>query len=1341
MPDTKLGVDRTVFDRELGRLLDVEPRVVWGEQPPAVRVQWRDVILIHILIGAGLVAIGAFLWWFFGEDRIGTPWLYWPLTAMFLFTLILTVYEWFCYLGVRPRQCVPPPGTLSVDVLTTWCPGEPREMVVATLKSIQRISYPHRTYLCDEGDDPLLRAVCEKLGVRHMTRADKQGAKAGNINNALSQATGEVAVIMDPDHEAAPFFLDRVLGYFRDPKVGFVQSVQGYYNQSESLIARGAAEQTYHFYGPLMTGMDHYGTTQAIGANCAFRRAALDEIGGHATGLAEDMHTTLKLYAAGWRSVYLPEILTRGLVPNTFAAYAKQQLKWACGVWDILIETFWRVAGNLSWARRWHFLHNGLFYLRGLFVLFGALIPILALVSGYMPWKITILEFLQWYGPVLVARILVRQTAQRWLAEPSERGFQLLGGFLMNATWWVHLTGAICSMLRIRIPYIPTPKNDAAADAWWLSAPNIVLAVASVLAVIYGLSWDWSPFAALMAAFALINAVVFGFISVAAQQRTMARLRSFLGNGWRRGVQAIGRMLSLAGEGLCWVLRRQAALLVVLMVGGTVTAELMETTMTPLERLWAEMENRTEKARGGFLLGAYIPEADTAYGPEIDVGQAMAEVVGFEEAIDMSLSVVSIYQPWGPRALSQFPMAQLEAIRTRGAIPMITWEPLTHTFPQAAEDPELAGNRRVFAKISAGVFDDFLMEYAIRIREHGGPVMIRFAHEPDNPAFVWSSAGGNTPEAYIAAWRYIVGFFDGMGATNATWVWSPWKPGAVESHYPGDNYVDWIGLTILNYGILDGMGSWNSFAELYQPFYAKLWQRPVPTLIAELGSTDFGGSRAAWLADALREIAERSEIGGAVFFESGRDLNWPLDWNVTDRDSPIDWRIASQGADLAGALQALSGTRPMRGLTNPVEPLERMAAPNPIEPVPGGWQLTVDGRPFFVRGVAYGVGHGWRSGQQVNRRMIEEDFAAIAEMGANTVRRYAASWADTNILRAAQANDLKVMMGFWLDPEIDYSADARALGQIEAQVADTVRRWRDHPAVLSWGIGNETWGQLKHHHAQPRLTEMRRAYLVFVERLARLVKDIDPKRPVMTSLEYSSELPGALVALGELAPSIDAVGINAYYDSHLARLDHLVDHFGKGMPWFLSEFGPDGYWDQVETTWSKTGFAVEPTEAEKVAQYTNRWQKYVADTAPRSLGGVAFAWSDRLEGSITWFGLTDFQRRRKPAYHALRTLWTGEKSQASPLPEGLSVSVGGEAFEAGSEVSATVSAEGWPASCEMEWRLVEEAGFETVHRQAGDCRPSSWAFRLPDGAGRYRLFVTAGGGDDVTTASIPLLLR
>ena len=132
---------------------------------------------------------------------------------------------------------------------------------------------------------------------------------------------------------------------------GVVEAWVQFEKEISVLIARGAAEQTYHFYGPLMMGMNAYGTAMAIGANCTFRRAALDGIGGHAAGLTEDMHTAMRLHAAGWKSVYAPVVVSRGLVPSTLAAYYGQQLKWARGAFELLFCVYPRLWPRFTWAQ------------------------------------------------------------------------------------------------------------------------------------------------------------------------------------------------------------------------------------------------------------------------------------------------------------------------------------------------------------------------------------------------------------------------------------------------------------------------------------------------------------------------------------------------------------------------------------------------------------------------------------------------------------------------------------------------------------------------------------------------------------------------------------------------------------------------------------------------------------------------------------------------------------------------------------------------------------------------------------------------------------------------------
>ncbi|MFD2245414.1 glycosyltransferase [Pontibacter ruber] len=489
----------------------------------------KDVRTIRLMIFVGLLTMAMFLYWFIDDDHIGYAPLYWLLTTALGFKMLRTLHEWYHYYSVSTPLKPALRTKYKVDVFTTSCPGEPHSMIVNTLEAIQRIRYPHTTYLCDEGDDPYLKSVCARLGVKHVTRTVKVDAKAGNVNNALQQADGDICLILDPDHVPAPEFLDEVLPYFEDPEIGYVQCVQAYYNQKESLVAYGAAEQTYSFYGPMMMGMNSHGTVQAIGANCTFRRKALDSIGGHAPGLAEDMHTAMRLHAKGWKSVYVPKILTRGLVPGTLAAYYKQQIKWARGTFELLFAVFPFLFKNFTWRQRIHYFTLPMYYLFGVFNLIDFSIPVLSLVLAEFPWYVSLREFLLMFAPFFLMSISIRQYAQRWLHEKNENGFHMFGGILRTGTWWVFCLGLVYSIFRVKVPYIPTPKDDKPKNNWLLSLPNILIIAVSIWAIfysqhIYGHLYN-NPYVQMMAMFALVNVAILGSVVVIGQEKAIDWVR------------------------------------------------------------------------------------------------------------------------------------------------------------------------------------------------------------------------------------------------------------------------------------------------------------------------------------------------------------------------------------------------------------------------------------------------------------------------------------------------------------------------------------------------------------------------------------------------------------------------------------------------------------------------------------------------------------------------------------------------------------------------------------------------------------------------------------------------
>lgn len=514
----------------------------------------RELFTLRLLILFGLGSCIFFCAWLLKAEYVGHPVLYFLLLVIMGLAIAKKLNLWYYYVSISVPETPTLKQAFTVDILTTYFPGEPYEMVVKTLEAIQRITYPHTTYLCDEANDPYLIEECRRLGVIHVTRNNRTNAKAGNINNALQRATGEICLILDPDHVPFPDFLDCVVPHFQDPEIGFVQVVQSYYNKFESLVAKGAAQQTFHFYGPMMMSMNTYGCVNAIGANCTFRRKALDGIGGHAPGLAEDMHTAMLLYAKGWKSTYIPRVLARGLVPSTLYAYYRQQMKWTRGTMELILRVFPKIVAKLTFRQRIHYLWSSLHYMSGFAYLAGFLLPVLALLLTDTPWHGEFTFFLLVFSPMFFSSVIIRYYVQKWLIEEDENGFHIVGGLLELSTWWVFVLGFLYSIIGKEIPYLPTPKGNEDRVSPKLILPNLVVGGLSLMAIGVGLPQDFTPFSLLMAFFCLVNVGLLSFsLYIAsgsgnqiglARQRMQPRLRGIM----RRAKWMLLRSLQLTTQ-------------------------------------------------------------------------------------------------------------------------------------------------------------------------------------------------------------------------------------------------------------------------------------------------------------------------------------------------------------------------------------------------------------------------------------------------------------------------------------------------------------------------------------------------------------------------------------------------------------------------------------------------------------------------------------------------------------------------------------------------------------------------------------------------------------------------
>lgn len=1288
------------------------------------------ITVLRLLITFSLVSLTVFIFLFVSEVGMGHPVLYALLTSALFFKILKILFEWYHYAGLRNTKSdkinlhLP---DYSVDIFTTACPEEPFEMIENTLKAMVAVRYPHKNYLCVEGNNTRLRKLCDKLGVIYVSRNTRKNAKAGNINNALKHSTGEICVILDPDHIPFPDFLDHVLPHFSRPEVGFVQVVQAYKNQKESLIARAAAEQTYIFYGPFMNVMNNYGTAQAIGANCTFRRSALESIGGHAAGLTEDMHTSMLLHAKGWKSVYVPKIVSRGLVPSGLSAYYKQQLKWSRGTFDLWLNLYPRLFKNFTWKQKLHYGLLPIYYLFGLITLIDIIVPVYSLGTGDYPWHMNPLLFFIYFIPFIIFSLLTRLYAQKWLYGEEEFGFHMLGGIIRVGTWWVYILGFIYTLFNIKVPYIPTQKTYSPKDELMLGLPNLLVALICILAAVYGLERDWQPYSFLMAAFALANGVILLSAFIISQSRWMFYIRDIFWS-WRKNSFFFNLNISYTRFNLI-----AAPSLIAILVVFSVLMMQFSFVLSNNEERYLDQSKKS----GGFYIGIYLPS--------IEENNSLKDIKKTEKETDHQWSIISTYLPWGDAAL---PTLLWDKIINHGAIPMITWEPWTNLFSQYKDHPDLNQNKKVFFYITEGYFDDYIDHMAKNIRSLDYPVYLRFAHEMENPMYPWSHTGGNSPEEFKNAWIYVHARFEAMGVHNVSWVWSPWKAHSMEEYFPYGSeksdmeYVDWIGLTVLNYGKVNLDQKGQDFQEIYKPFRDKIdnlsWNKPI--MLAEFGSTSYEDEGLEWYKTSLQQILKYyPEINSVVLFQSHQDKNWIADWRPDQKENFINWTIDL--SILSPVLKKFNTSRlpSIKPIANP----KNASSNKNIIGNHGNFTWQVNGKPFYLKGVCYFPGYDLNNGYYpLTRKQLENDFSQIKAMGANTIRRYDPSVYDYNIINIAEEYDLKVMYGFWFDPTIDYYKDQAAVKDYEDKVIKYVKKYKGKKNIIAWNIGNETYGLLSKYYSSPYLDIVQRFYLNFLEELAQKIHMIDPERPVFSSENQDyPNFESTILNFRQHVPSIDIMGINSYYKQNIEQLQKVYSQYDTLRPYAITEFGPQGYWNREKGFYKDNIYIIERSSISKAKWYEEQWNNYITAYKGYNVGGMAFSWRDRYEGTATWFGITDYKGRLKPSYYYLQRAWKDEYIHSNQFPD-LAIVGDWHPIKKGEKIWMTAGIiNGYEGPLTYKWEILETETWinhSSIIVSASDKK--SVEIRMPDTKSDYRIYVYATDSlGNVVTASRALI--
>jgi len=298
---------------------------------------------------------------------------------------------------------------ISVDVFITVY-GEERSKIRATAAAAMAIKGKHRTWILDDGRSDDVQALAEELGCHYVRRLSSNGAKAGNINHALSITRGEFFCVFDADFVPKPEFLVETVPFFVNSNVAFVQTPQTYGNLI-NMVSRGAGYMQAVFYKFIQPGRNHFNAAFCVGTNVIFRRAAINDIGGiYTDSKSEDVWTSLMLHERGWKTIYIPRTLAVGDAPETIEAYTKQQLRWATGGFEIMLtHNPLSPRRKLTTDQRIMYLVTATHYLTGIAPALLLLVPPLEIFFDLRPVNLSIdvTTWLTFYAGFYLMQILL----------------------------------------------------------------------------------------------------------------------------------------------------------------------------------------------------------------------------------------------------------------------------------------------------------------------------------------------------------------------------------------------------------------------------------------------------------------------------------------------------------------------------------------------------------------------------------------------------------------------------------------------------------------------------------------------------------------------------------------------------------------------------------------------------------------------------------------------------------------------------------------------------------------------------------------------------------------------
>ena len=831
-----------------------------------------------------------------------------PLAVELIF-MPLYLYTWLWRMK-RPNPDLEVPH-LRTAMIVTKAPSEPWPVVRETLQAMLAQDFPHRydVWLADERVAPETSAWCKEHGVRISTRESiaayhqpswprRTRCKEGNLAffyDIWGYRLYDVVAQLDADHVPAPSYLRQMVTPFVDELVGYVAAPSICdRNADRSWSARGRLFYEAVLHGPMQAGHSGGFAPSCIGSHYAVRTAALKQIGGIGPELAEDFTTTLMMSSHGWQGVFAIDAEAHGDGPACLEDCLTQEFQWSRSMMNVMLGVngaYWaglsvRAKLRLGFCQVWYPLF-------GVLMLLSIVLPLGAVLTQTPLMHVGLGDFYRHILPallVLIATVFWLRSLE-WLRPRTARAVSWEAVLFQLIRWpWV-LLGCVHAVVgRIagrEFSFKVTPKGRSGVLPLptRVVMPYLVIAVVSALPTLLdldaGAAAGYRMLALLNAGLYLTAAIAIVALHVREHPRGTRRvvLRSIASKAVATGACASFMLVGLGLQGFGGQGAQSAI----------ASAPFVSAPLAP----------------GIPELGVSTPSL--AKNPVVPWRpDDLAEVNAFEQMSQAHVGIVQWFADWRHSGVD---VEQLRAVAARGSTPQITWEPWDSL-------GSTVQSKYTLKSIIRGRHDAYIRSWARALARYGGPVQLRFAQEMNGYVYPWvEGLNGNRAGEFARAWRHAHDIFTAEGATNVRWVWAPVTGGVHRGQYPGDRYVDIVGLSGFNGGSELNWSGWRTFADAFEAPMQELRRVAPgkPVQISEVATAKEGGSKPLWIKEMFDYVLAHPYIKAVLWF---------------DLPKQTDWRVAtSPAAERAFA----EGVARMQGATTPI----RVPAPALASRPPG----------------------------------------------------------------------------------------------------------------------------------------------------------------------------------------------------------------------------------------------------------------------------------------------------------------------------------------------------------------------------------------------------------------------